>query len=202
MANFIKKIYNKKHIVPILFFVVFVLFIITVSLNSYVNKTALSPELTPIPTSDIASQAQSVLSLTPDPVTLDANGNGIIDVIIETKTNDVTAIQLELLYDPSAITNVSIKPAQFFAQPVELKKRVNTQNGRITYMLGVSPTQQPIRGTGAIAKITFTKAVGTKLSHSPFSFYHSGNIESIVAATGVDKSVLKKTYDTNIILYQ
>lgn len=152
------------------------------------------------PTSVISPQAESILSLLPNPLTLDANGNGIIDVNIETGSNEVTAVQLELQYDIKAITNVAIKPGPFFTSAVELMKRIDKDNGRITYMIGISPSQNPLSGSGTVAQITFSKVRSTTLTSTEVNFTTTENSKSIVTATGIEESVLKETHDATIEL--
>jgi hypothetical protein len=211
--NKIISIMKKKFVLPALILTIISLVIITLLLNSYNNKRmldsytqknqAMPQQARDVnPSLEISPQAQSILTLSPNPASLDSNGNGTINVDIQTNSNEVTAIQLELQYDPKAVKEVNVKASRFFSKPIELMKKIDKQKGRITYMLGISPTQQPVKGNGVVAEITFTKVPGTKLRETEFVFFHSGGSESIVAAAGIDKSVLKKTYDTKILLSQ
>lgn len=191
----------KKITIPLIIIIIF-LSILTIYLNSKTQKileVTQSGE-TPSPTSQISPDAQSIINLMPNPLTLDTTGRGAINVNIETGGNEVTAVQLELKYDPSAITDVAIVHSDFFTNPIELFKRIDTQNGRITYMLGISTAQNPISGSGTVAKITFRKVRETKLSSTTIKFSKTENSESIVAATGIDQSVLRYANDTTINL--
>jgi len=175
---------------------------VTIFLNSQ-TKTPTKPPITSekqTPTADISPLAQSALSLLPNPLTLDASGNGTIDVNIETGGNEVTAVQLELQFDTKAINNVAIKPGPFFTSAVELMKRIDKENGRITYMIGISPAQSPISGGGTVAQITFSKVRNTTLPSTEINFSTTENSKSIVTATGIEESVLKSTTDTVIEL--
>lgn len=193
---------RKKVIVSASILVLILASLIILFLTSFNKKTEIPQvkEEENNPISKIASDAQSTLALAPNPVVLDENNSGSISVILDTKTNYVTAVQLELLYDPKAITNVIVKSSKFFAKPVELMNRVDKNTGRITYMLGISPAQDPISGKGEVAVITFNKVAGTQIKGTKFSFSRTENSESIVAATGIDLSVLKTTTDTTILL--
>ena len=195
---------NLKKITLPLVLIIIALSILTFILNTQTKKPQSPPDSSKasIPTSIISPEAQSVLTLLPNPLTLDANGNGIINVNLETNSNEVTAVQLELQYDPKAIANIVIKPAKFFTNAVELMKRIDTVNGRITYMIGISPTQNPVSGSGTVAQITFSKVRGTKLESTRINFAKTENSDSIVAATGIDQSVLKQTTGTEILLNQ
>lgn len=192
----------KRAAVPIIF-IIALLTLVTLFLNSKTNKPdPITISSSPAPTSVISPNAQSALSLLPNPMELDATNIGAVDVNIETGGNEVTAVQIELKYDPSAITNIAIKPSKFFTSPVELMKLIDTKNGRITYMIGISPAQNPVSGSGSVAQITFSKVRNTKLTSTEFKFTKTERSESIVTATGIEESVLRETVDTAIILNQ
>lgn len=194
------KLHFNKLAVPIILIIV-LLSLTTLFLNSKTGKPKSTPvETLPAPTTAISPDAQSVLSLIPNPMMLDATNKGTIDVNIETGGNEVTAVQFELKYDPSAITDIEIRPAKFFTSPVELMKLVDKTNGRITYMIGISPAQNPISGSGSVAQITFSKTRNTNLASTEIKFAKTENSESIVTATGIEESVLKETHGAVIEL--
>lgn len=198
-----KNLQPKKFAAPLIIVIIFLL-LVTLLLNSQTKKPQDTSKTTstPSPTSALSPFAESVLSLRPNPLSLDAGGKGLINVDLETNTNEVTAIQLELQYDPKAIRNVSIKPGLFFSNPIELRKIIDSVNGRITYMLGISPTQDPLTGSGTVAQISFAKVPNTALTETEMKFSQTELSESIVTATGVDLSVLKNTNNIKILLYQ
>lgn len=82
------------------------------------------------------------------------------DIVINTGSNKVAAIDLEILYGPNAITGVDIKPGNFFKDPVILAKKIDPAASKITYILGVGLGQKPVTGTGTLATISFTKIAG------------------------------------------
>ncbi|OGH51444.1 MAG: hypothetical protein A3G13_02645 [Candidatus Levybacteria bacterium RIFCSPLOWO2_12_FULL_37_7] len=111
-------------------------------------------------------------------------------------SNEVTAIQLELTFDPLKLTNASIaQPVTdaFLDKPTELLKNVDIKKGRITYAFGISPSQNPKKGTGTVAVLSFTPKLNpgeqTKISFLP---------KTLVTALGVNESVLKSTTNTTI----
>jgi hypothetical protein len=115
-----------------------------------------------------------------------------LDLNITTGQNKVTAVQFEISYDPTAITNVDIKPAGKSETWAELPiKKIDAQNGIITYALGMNPGQKGVSGQGPIAKISFSKAYGftgqTRISFLP---------KTMATAEGYDKSVLKSATGT------
>lgn len=143
-----------------------------------------------------ANVAHSVLSLSPNPAYLDSANKGSIDVMINTDTNEVTAVQLELQYDPKAITNVQVQVGDFFSDPISLINTNDKTSGRITYALGISPAQQPVKGEGVVAKVTFTKVASSTLAETELALLPS----SLVTSSGIDDSVLKSATGANILL--
>lgn len=141
------------------------------------------------------SQAHTVLSLSPNPVNVAPGGQGSVAVNIDASDNAVTAIQLEIAYDPTIISNVQVTPGPLFQNPVVLINKNNVQAGRFTYAYGIQPNRPTIAGTGAVAMITFTaKNVGgkqTQLALLP---------SSLVTARGVANSVLKGESGTLVIV--
>lgn len=165
-----------------------VLFIVAVRTN---NQTA-QPQPSPAPVAqEPASQAHSVLNLSPNPVTVQPGQPGSVEVNIDTSDNDVTAVQLELAYDPTVITNVKVTPGPLFSNPVVLINKNDTQAGRFTYAYGISPNSSPIKGTGSVATITFTaKNVAGKQAQLALL------PTTLVTARGVAASVLKEATGT------
>lgn len=136
--------------------------------------------------------AYTTLSLLPNPLTI-STASASVDVSIDTKTNKVTAVQLEISYDPKKLVNVDIAPATFFDNPIVLVKKIDPKKGLITFALGISPTQTAKIGTGNVATITFTSAISkggqTEIKVLP---------ETLVTAEGVSSSVLKSSSGTTI----
>ena len=136
--------------------------------------------------------AHSVLNLSPNPVNVIAGQKGSVDVNIGTSDNEVTAVQLEIAYDPKYITNVKVTPGPLFSNPVVLFDKNNIKEGRLTYMYGIAPNGQTIKGTGIAATISFTalsKIGNTQLTLLP---------TTLITARGISDSVLKQASGTLI----
>jgi cohesin domain-containing protein len=136
--------------------------------------------------------AHTVLHLGPNPLTVAPGGQGSVDVTINTSDNNVTAVQLELGYDPNIVSNVKVVPGPLFTNPVVLIDKNNPATGRYTYAFGITPSGQPVKGTGVVATITFTtnySAVGKKTQIGLLP-------TSLVTARGVAQSVLKNSTGT------
>lgn len=137
------------------------------------------------------SVAQTTLALTVPRATESAF---LSDVVINTRGNKATAVQLELSYNPEALTEVDIAPGTFFATPDELIKKIDTENGRISYALGVGLGQKGVQGVGVIATLSFSKLQTAGITSIDFA------PKSLVSAEGIAQSVLKETLGTKFDL--
>jgi len=175
--------------------VTIVLFIIALRAGQQSQAPSNTQQLTmkkPTP----AVPAHTVLQLGPNPLTVGPYQQGSVNVTINTSDNDVTAVQLELGYDPNIISNVKVTPGPLFTNPVVLIDKNNSTTGRYTYAFGITPTAQPVKGTGVVATITFianASAVGkeTQIGLLP---------TSLVTARGVAQSVLKSESGTTLTI--
>jgi len=153
------------------------------------NSTHISPTPTPY--------AQTSLQFSPATlnIPLGSVAPQTVTVVATTRANDITGVQLEISYDPKAITNVSIASGGMFTNPLIFNDKIDTINGRISYAYAITPSQQAKNGSGPVAVITFTpmrnavdtngqKIMQTKLSLLP---------KSVVTARGVDQSVLMQS---------
>ncbi len=156
-----------------------------------VNQPQLPLSSLPTPT----PAAQSRLYLSPSTIEMSTNSNAV-DVNIDTGGNSVTAIQLEISYDPSILTNVDIAGPTangFLDNPVQLIKNIDKQKGMITFAVGISPTAPAKKGMGTVGRITFqsfAKTGQTVITITP---------KSLVTAEGVTQSVLKETNGATIL---
>ncbi len=137
----------------------------------------------------------TTLSLLPNPLTI-SSSSASVDVSIDTKTNKVTAVQLEISYDPKQLTNVNIaapKSGGFFDNPIVLLKKIDEKKGLISFALAISPSQAAKQGTGNVATITFTSLI-TPVGQTEIKVLP----ETLVTAEGVSSSVLKSSTGTTI----
>ncbi|HWY79418.1 MAG TPA: cohesin domain-containing protein, partial [Candidatus Sulfotelmatobacter sp.] len=138
--------------------VTIVLFIIALRAGQQQQAPSI-PQIAVQPT--VAVPAHSVLKLGPNPLTIAPGQQGSVDVTIDTSDNNVTAVQLELGYDPNIVSNVKVTPGPLFTNPVVLINKNNPQTGRYTYAFGITPNAQAVKGTGVVATVTFTALPGT-----------------------------------------
>ncbi len=158
---------------------VFLLYLAITQYPGSVKKTPTAPKPTPTPV------AQTVLSLELQPATSSSKMR-TVDVHIDSGGNEVTAVQLELSFDPAAFSSVTATPASFFANPDVLFKDLNMKTGNFTYALGITPTQLPVKGAGTVIELQLLPAASasgsTVVKILP---------KSLVTAKGVVQSVLK-----------
>ena len=172
------------------------LVLVTVILFFVALRTSQKPQTsqtqaTPTPGSAEAVATPSVpantsLAFAPAVVTTSPGQQGTLDVTMDTSDNAVTAVQLELQYDPKVVTNVKVKEGGLFKNPVVLINKNDAQTGRVTYAFGILPNNDPVQGKGVVATITFT-ARGQAGTQSSITLLP----ESLVTARGVAESVRK-----------
>jgi len=142
------------------------------------------------PTSTVP--AHSVLSIDPNPVSITPGQKGSVTVNIDPSDNQVTAVQLEIGYDPNFITNVKVVPGILFTNPVVLIDKNTVKEGRYTYAFGIMPNHAAIAVKGHAATITFN-VIGNKVGESSqLALLPS----SLVTARGISESVLKSATGT------
>jgi hypothetical protein len=148
------------------------------------------------PTPDVA---HTTLSLQPNPVEVGNGRQTSVGVEIDTSDNNVTAVQLELTYDPKMLSNVKVTPGVLFPNATVLIDDNDTKTGKYTYAFGIQPNQKTVSGQGTVAKITFTArgAVGTQ---SELILDTNQDKPTLVTARAVAGSVLKEARGTTVVI--
>ncbi len=145
-------------------------------------------KLIPTPT---PSPAHAILSLVPE--TSSTSALQKVDVVAQSNGNQLAGAQLNLSYDPTVLTNVTIKSGTYFANPTILFNSVDKVNGRISYVLAIQPTGVEASGSGTVATITYslapTASASTTLSFLP---------KTEVTQLGILGSVLKSVKNLTI----
>lgn len=183
---------SKRTIGLIIALIVVTSFLLAIALSP--QKTTVSKPAPVLPTP--TPVAKTIIFLSPNPL-VTSSTSATVDVNIDTKGNNITAVQLELSYDPRLLTVVDASPSGFFNNPLVLLENIDTQNGKISYALAIPPAGAPKRGSGIVATISFkTKMdVGQKTEINVLP-------KTMVTATGVTSSVLKQARGTTIIFGQ
>jgi hypothetical protein len=141
-------------------------------------------------------KAKTTLTLSPEAVK-DSDGFYNLNVFVDSDTNKLTGSQLELTYDPKAVTIVDIVPGQFFQSPNVLLKKIDQTNGRITYAVATGLGQPGIAGKGTVATIKFKTNPGQKL---PLTISFGFLPKTEVSSEETIESVLRKTVDTKLTI--
>lgn len=178
-------------LISALVLVTVVLFIIALRTSNQQNTQQPTPSQM-VQQAAPTSPAHSVLMLSPNPVTVVPGQEGKVSVNIDTADNAVTAVQLEIAYDPNVIGSLQVTPGPLFSNPVVLINKNNTQSGRMTYAFGIAPNQQTIQGTGAVATITFIAKSSAVGKQSQLALLPT----TLVTARGIASSVLKSSSGT------
>src|SRR4030067_2808404 len=125
-----------------------VLIIVTVGLvwlSVYTVPQEKAPTVTKKPAVVPFAKTTITLSSSPSAVTNELNLYSL-DTQISTGDNKITAVQLEISYDPKALTNVDILPGDFLNDPIVLLKNVDEKNGRISYAIAIKMGQAAVSG--------------------------------------------------------
>lgn len=118
-----------------------------------------------------------------------------IPIKISTNKNKVTAVQLEISYDPKILTQISITPGTFFQKPVSLLNQIDEKGGRISYAIGIPPNTPGKEGEDVVAIITF-QAKSQFRGETTISFLP----KTKVTAEEFNQSVLKETSSAQIVI--
>lgn len=147
---------------------------------------------TPTPTPNAVQPFAQVAFASP---TVDASTGPTtqsVDVLIDSAEKPVAGVQLELSYDPNALTNVSVKTptASFFGEnPSVLISSVDPEQGRISYAVGISATEAEKAGRGTVATITFTVNRQSGLPSTSITFLPKSAVTTLSAPSSVLSSV-------------
>lgn len=145
------------------------------------------------------SPLQTSLTIDSNPVQSKTNPSKFTEeVAIDSGQNSVTAVQLELTYDPKALTNVDIVPGDFFTNPNVLLKKIDPSTGRITYAIGVPLGQKGVTGKKNVAEISFSIVLGYETKPISINF----EPKTSVSAEGYAQSVAKSLTGSLFILKQ
>lgn len=166
---------------------------------------ALKTETPPPPTQNIQAaptpSAQSHLffgTLSTIPSSPSSKLTYSLPVLLSTGANKVTAVQLELQYDPKVLDNISVTPGPFFQNPVVLLNKIEEKLGRISYALGIPPQGNGRQGADTVAVLSFEKKSGITPTQTSIQFLP----KSLVTAEGILESVLTSTDSAQFVVGQ
>jgi hypothetical protein len=163
-------------------------------LLSYILFVLLFSKQSSSPSSDIfeKSQKETTILLSPNPITLTSN-EGKVDIIVDTGSNQINFVQVQIFYDPKRLSNIKIAQGPFMQKAQILNSYINSQTGTITYILNLPKKEKSIQGTGSIATITFNTSLKPK-QYTVLAF----SKETLVTDSIHTDSILKETKGTTI----
>lgn len=148
--------------------------------------------------SPVPNVAYSQLSVVPKTISLPAAQGaqpGSAEIQINTQQNNVTAVQIEMQYDPKVLSNVTVEPGTFFTNPLVLKNTIDPVKGTISYWIAIQISGNAQKGTGSVATISFT-ATPNQQKASYLTFTNDTLIAGEESAT---QSLLQKTQGATIV---
>jgi len=162
------------------------------------KPTQPTPSTTPAASPSPTPPAYTTLQLSPNPITVSTAGTGKAEILIDTYQNTATGVQVELSYDPKAITNIVMTPGAFFNNPLIIPQwnKIDQQTGRISHAQVLPPSQTGVKGKGVIATMTFSRVPNSGLTQTQLQFMP----KTAVTQSGVNPSVLKSSAGTTINL--
>ncbi len=151
------------------------------------------------PTKAVAKTA--ILSFSPTALDLSTTSTPTpVDILIDTGGVQVTGVQLEITFDPKAITNLKISPPEnsIFGTKTDnivLINDVNLSTGRISFAVAAVPGKT-VKGIGKVATLTIQKTFGTDTGTSQIVFLD----KTMVVMPGINDSILKSSTPLTIQL--
>lgn len=149
-------------LIGILITLAIVLLGIAIKLSGGNPKNLLPGTIKPTPT------IEKTASVTFSPTTIDvASGSGTAEIIATTGKNPITGVQIELLYDPTVITNIKLTPPDatnslFGAPGTYTNLFTDNKPGDLTFAVAISLNAQNVTGSGSVGTITFNTIPGSK----------------------------------------
>ena len=147
-----------------------------------------------VPTPTKEPVAQTILSFgnpsiatSSSPLRQPADLNYSLPINISTGRNKVTAVQLEMQYDPLLLTDVQVIPGSFFTNPNVFLNEIDIKFGRISYAFGIKPIGQGVIGKSTVANLTFS--VKAKTAEKTAVIFLP---KTSITAEGISESVLKE----------
>lgn len=192
----------KKTTILIILLAVVTALLIIVALTSETTRN-----LIPLPNGDNKIQQtteaptpKASLYFQPSTLTATTNGQQSVNILVDSAGMGVFGAQIELQYDPRAISNVNIVPAQnnFFGnQPTVILDSVDPTQGRASFAIGANIDGGDKIGTGVVATLTFTPNVFSGLSTTQIIFLPKTTVTSLQYP---DYSILKDSTSLTVTL--
>ncbi len=138
---------------------------------------------------------ENVLYLSPNVQNIQEGRSNYVNVILDFKGASPTLAQLEISFDPKVLTNIDIVPGNFFINQKILLKNIDYNNGRISYALESTSSENVPSSQNPVAIISFMKSAGAIQKETALDFLPKTTIK-IKGDTGT----LNATYGAKIFL--
>lgn len=115
----------------------------------------------------------------------------VLDVNITTGANKASGVQLEIDYSPKEITILDIEAGEFIVDPVEIRDKIDAENGRISYAITTPLGSDQISGEGVVARIKFTVPPSAASGEIGFSFAD----QTTVVSESTSLNILQESVD-------
>ncbi len=177
---------SKKIIVLLLFLICAVT--IYIIKNPKKPNTLSSPITLPYSSSTPTFPTESSLSFIPDTIYTLAGQKNEVNIRINSQGKYATGAQLELAYDPTILTDITLTPGTLFPNPNILLNNNDEKSGRISYALSLNSNDKPRNFSGTTAIIKFKVRENTLENQTTIYFLpkttiisQSGNIPLKIA---------------------
>ncbi|GIW61968.1 MAG: hypothetical protein KatS3mg089_0820 [Patescibacteria group bacterium] len=193
---------SKKTFALIVILLILTIILLAIALFRSETPSSQPPTISrPTPSPTEKPVGNTTLRLSPNPVypTIGTNSATTVAVEIDTGIDRVTGVQLEIAYDPRVLTNMEIKPGDFFSNPTVLPVGgINTKTGRITFAVVPSKIGESRTGKGTVALLTFIPSINAGVEQTRIEILEKSKVS--VPPRDSIKSVLKSFEGTTVIL--
>jgi hypothetical protein len=139
------------------------------------------PTFTPQPTNS-NTQAATTLSLSARSSTVNLNQNLPVNVQINTGTNSVIGLELDVTFDRTKFAVQDFTAGSFFSNPDITNKVLDNTNGRARLTLATPPGTSAKQGSGTVAVLMF-KAIDTGTTRVDFG---ANNLVAAINMSGIN----------------
>ncbi len=166
----------------------------TVNLNTSITRPVTStPGGTGTPNPNL--QAATTLTLTSIDAIIGLNQNSPVNVQINTSTNSVIGVDLDITFDPSLLILNNITAGSFFTNPDITNKVIDNSGGHAKVTISIPPGTNARQGAGTLAVLNFKgKALGgTRIDFGTDTLVAATNMEgqnALRSAAGLDINVV------------
>lgn len=143
------------------------------------------------PTKTVISE--NSLSISPNVLNVTAGQPSTFQIVIDSNGEKPTLIQMEIGYNPAAISSVTITPGNFYQNPHVLLNKVNKNNGRISYAISPLSGSEDQTGSQVVATLKIIPSKTATKRESELTF-----LPKTIIQTENSQSTLKNAYGAKI----